>query len=254
MNKFMNKFGINKLDIQRRIAALGLSFAIIGSLSGCQTTGTKSDDDKQPIESDQVTIEATEEPPIESEQVVIETTEEPPTESDQVTISGDEYISLDSLKILFMEKSYSENEELIVSAGYFRWDYKDDSQSVSECPDDFDVESGTFEFGANTNLYNLYFVNALTGEIVNLNEIKSVASDVYFHYTDAGNYISLESVVDNVAPIVELEKFIDSCTVEDFNFSFYRGVSLESLSLKYAAEDSDLDATFGKEPLVKVKK
>lgn len=42
---------MSKLDINRRIAALGLSFAIAGSLGGCKMTETQLDNDKQSTES-----------------------------------------------------------------------------------------------------------------------------------------------------------------------------------------------------------
>ena len=249
---------MRKLDIDSRVFVGALALSIGLRLGGCEMAGTKSDNAKQPIESDQVTIEATEEPPIESEQVVIETTEEPPTESDQVTISGDEYISLgDSehpLKLLCIIKG----EEIAVGFGNFRWDYKDASQSASESTGfDFDEKTGTFCSDANTDLYNLWFDNVLTGESVNLNMVEATATDeVRFYYTDAGNYFSLQSVIDNAVSRTELEEFVDSCTIGDWSARWqeFRNIDVDKFSVFDALTDSKLDSTMGNEPLAKIKK
>lgn len=107
-------------------------------------------------------------------------------------------------------------------------------------------------------MYYLYFDNVLTEESVNLSKVEASAADeVRFYYTDAGNYFSLQSVIDNAVSRTELEEFVDSCTIEDLDtvgIYHFRDVNVDKFDVFDALTDSKLDSTMGNEPLVKVKK
>ncbi len=138
-----------------------------------------------------------------------------------------EYISLGNsdnpLKCLVVEK----DNEIATAFGYFRLD-------------------------SDSDLATLYFDNVLTDESINLTEIDAKA-DVDFYWTEAGNYLSLQQVVDNQVASTELSEFVDSCSNYSVDssvyFSYYRNQEVNQVNLDHLSEE--MDAGVSRKPFIK---
>lgn len=226
---------MNILSLGKRIVPCLLSFVIAGSISGCQVEKKQSQDDGQSSDFIQKLIN---------------------NESEGYISLGD---SDNPLKFLYVEKEKEGDIEFAVGFGYFRWDYKRNSESDTCESIGFDSESGTFDNSTEAELFDLWFDNVVTGESINLSQIESTAAEeVRFYFTEAGNYFSLQSVIDNTVSRTELEEFIDSCTSDalntyDYYMPMYREVYVNRFSVDVAAQEEDLNAVIDDKSLVKIK-
>ena len=98
---------------------------------------------------------------------------------------------------------------------------------------------GYFRFDSDTT--NLYFDNILTNESINLTEINSKA-DIDFYWTEAGNYLNLQQIVDNQVTNTELSSFVDDCSNYSVDYSSttdycYRNQGVNVIDFDYLSEE-----------------
>lgn len=101
---------------------------------------------------------------------------------------------------------------------------------------------GYFRLDSDSDTANLYFDNVLTDESINLTEVNAKA-DVDFYWTEAGNYLTLQQIVDNQVTSTELSGFVDDCSNYSVDSSvyatYYRNQEVNEIDLEYLSDEMD---------------
>ena len=173
----------------------------------------------------------------------------------------DEWISLgDSnhpLKFLVITEG---TKAQTAACGYFRWDYKNASDSKDDSLGftSYDFESGTFFDGCDAQRFDLLFDDVLTGKIINLSEL-DCNRGYYFWYANAEEYLSSQQKDTNHrASRSALEHFIDDCQNYSIEYlgleTYFRCHPINIIAVDSAYAEEDLHSVMDDKPLVKIRK